>query len=398
MPIKITNSYLDNLENPEKLTEIFDSLVTGLSCRVTPTGYKTWYFRYRFGDQVKRCKIAKYPTIKVAKARELARQLHVDVHSGTDPQAEKKLKRNRRPDLTFKEVAESFKAFHMKPLRDKTRAEYERIIDNELVPAFGKIAAKDLQRSDILDLLDKKAYEDESPTMANRIRARLHTIYTFAVGRDLVKENPVTAVPKYSAGENKRKRFYTEDEIRDLWNAFEMESDPARIVFKMLLICGQRSTETRYMKYENIKNGVWTIPASLSKSKREHHVPLPDLAIELLHKERQSGYVFESRPGEPLKTLKKAINRVREISGVEDFRPHDLRRTAATYMAELKIDRTTLGKILNHSGLAGDGQVTAVYDRYDYMSEKRTALSRWSRYLVSIVKDEPLETKLHNIG
>lgn len=397
MPIKITNNYLDNLENPERLTEIFDSLVTGLSVRVTTTGYKTWYFRYRFGDSVKRCKIAKYPTIKVAKARELARDLHVDVHSGIDPQAEKKRKKSQRPELTFNEIAESFKAYHMKPLRDKTRAEYERIIDNELVPVFGKLPAKELQRSDIIDLLDKKAYTDESPTMANRIRARLHTIYTFAVGRDLVKDNPVTKVPKYKSGENKRKRFYSENEIRLLWEAFDLQDEPARTVFKLLLICGQRSTETRYMKWDKIQGGVWTVPASLSKSKREHRVPLPDLAIELLQDSKETGFVFESRPGEPLKGLKRPIDRVREISGVEDFRPHDLRRTAATYMAELKIDRTTLGKILNHSGLAGDGQVTAVYDRYDYMDEKKAALSKWSRYLESIIEDQPSETKIHNI-
>ena len=66
---------------------------------------------------------------------------------------------------------------------------------------------------------------------------------------------------------------------------------------------------------------------------------------------------------------------------------HDLRRTVTTYLAQLGTNRTVLGKILNHKGLAGDDQVTAIYDRYDYLDEKRDALEKWDSYLMGLVDD-----------
>jgi hypothetical protein len=57
----------------------------------------------------------------------------------------------------------------------------------------------------------------------------------------------------------------------------------------------------------------------------------------------------------------------------------------ASYMAQLGIDRTVLGKTLNHKGLAGDDQVTAIYDRYDYLEEKKIALENWAIQLNGII-------------
>lgn len=158
------------------------------------------------------------------------------------------------------------------------------------------------------------------------------------------------------------------------------------------------------MKWDDIhlNEDVWTIPASLSKSKRAHDVPLSDFAMELIESLQpitgKSEYVFNSPvlENKPIEWVKRSVKNVQNISGVADFRLHDLRRTAATYMAKLSVDRTVLGKILNHKGLAGDGQVTAIYDRHSYMEEKREALQRWSDYLSQIL-DEEAKTKIFNI-
>jgi ribosomal 30S subunit maturation factor RimM len=65
-------------------------------------------------------------------------------------------------------------------------------------------------------------------------------------------------------------------------------------------------------------------------------------------------------------------------------------------MAEAGTERTIIGKVLNHKGLSGDSQVTARYDRYDYMKEKRQALNRWASKLGQIIEGK--ETKIHKIG
>jgi integrase len=66
-----------------------------------------------------------------------------------------------------------------------------------------------------------------------------------------------------------------------------------------------------------------------------------------------------------------------------EFRAHDLRRTAATRMAESGVPRDHIAKILNH--VEGGPAATRVYDRYDYDSEKRQALERWDRGLTAII-------------
>jgi integrase len=67
--------------------------------------------------------------------------------------------------------------------------------------------------------------------------------------------------------------------------------------------------------------------------------------------------------------------------GLAHFTPHDLRRTAASHMTKLGVPRLHVEKILNHS----TGDIAEVYDRHDYLPEKRAALERWGAHLASIV-------------
>ncbi|MDZ7691972.1 MAG: tyrosine-type recombinase/integrase [Balneolaceae bacterium] len=390
----LTDPFIRNLKPPKKRTEIYDNLITGLAVRVTPTGHKSFVYRYRIKDKVKRFTMGSFPKMGLSTAREEAKKLWFDISNGIDPLAEKK-KQKSKPDPTlFKELAQEFKEKYLPTLREKTQKEYKRIVDNELVPALGDLPIKEVSKHEIISMLDDKAYEDGSPTMANRMRARLSKIYSFAVGRGLAEYNPVSTIPTYQEGENKRDRYYNEKEIKKLWEAFEKQDEPARSIFKLLLLTGQRKGETSRMRWECIQGDVWTIPAKDAKGKRPHDVPLPPAAIDILKEiksqKRKSAYVFESPviEGEPIQELKRVVEKIRNESKVKDFRPHDLRRTAATYMAKLGIDRTVLGKILNHKGLAGDGQVTAIYDRHSYMEEKRNALELWAKHLQKILSEK----------
>jgi integrase len=84
----------------------------------------------------------------------------------------------------------------------------------------------------------------------------------------------------------------------------------------------------------------------------------------------------------------RALARARDSIGLEDFRIHDLRRTAATRMAELGISPHTISMILNHVS-ARQGTITnRVYVQYSYDFEKREALLAWSIRLDSIISAE----------
>jgi integrase len=76
----------------------------------------------------------------------------------------------------------------------------------------------------------------------------------------------------------------------------------------------------------------------------------------------------------------KRLIALRKTSGVS-FTPHDLRRTAASYMGSMGIGRFTIGRVLNHV----ETSVTATYDRHSYDQEKRAALEAWTRRLEEIL-------------
>jgi hypothetical protein len=82
---------------------------------------------------------------------------------------------------------------------------------------------------------------------------------------------------------------------------------------------------------------------------------------------------------------KKAPARIARVLQIE-FRGHDLRRTAATKMAEAGMPRQRISAVLNH--VEGGARATRVYDRYSYDNEKRAALTIWARRLHAILKDQ----------
>ena len=70
---------------------------------------------------------------------------------------------------------------------------------------------------------------------------------------------------------------------------------------------------------------------------------------------------------------------------IEDWHLHDLRRTLATGLRSLGIDRLTVSKILNHA----EGGTTRIYDRYAADPEKRRALDAWSQHVAAVVSGKP---------
>ena len=116
-------------------------------------------------------------------------------------------------------------------------------------------------------------------------------------------------------------------------------------------------------------------------------MPLNELAREILAKRaRESEYVFNAPQGGqlPRVRLSDALSSCREHFGIPEFKPHDLRRTAASHLAALGVQRFVVERLLNHT----DSSVTARYDRYEYGKEKRAALDAWDRNLRALLYGE----------
>jgi integrase len=405
---KMTVLWLEKLKNTESgRIEYFDTFQSGFGLRVGKSKM-SWFVLYRVtgNRKLKRLTLGKYPSMKLADARDKAKNAIHEADNGIDPAVEKQMKRDAP---TFGELAEEY----LKKHAAKKRSKYEdnRIIEKDLKPSWKDRKAYDIKRRDVIRLLDK-IVERGAPIQANRTLALIRKMYNWSIGRDLVESNPCTQI-KAPGTEKQRDRVLSEIEIKALWETFESEGKAIEPMFKLRLVTAQRGGEIESMRWQdiNLESGWWTIPAEFSKNKLSHRVPLSDIAINTLlahkrtidadlektkHKAQESGktvdktnyekkkekyskWVFPSPvyKGDHITNVQKAVARVKEHSGVDDFKLHDLRRTAASHMTSMGISRLVVSKILNHV----EQGITRVYDRHSYDKEKRAALDKWSRHL-----------------
>lgn len=177
--------------------------------------------------------------------------------------------------------------------------------------------------------------------------------------------------------------------MRAIWSAFDTLGYPFGPFFQLLLLTGQREGELAGVTWDEIdlENALWSIPAKRTKSDRAHLVPLSKWAIKIfrsLPRMADTDYVFTGRQstGRPISGFSRAGDRARQAAGIEDWRPHDLRRTVRTRLGEIGTPPHVAELVLNHT-VKG---LQAVYDRYEYAREKRTALERWAVHLKAIVE------------
>lgn len=174
---------------------------------------------------------------------------------------------------------------------------------------------------------------------------------------------------------------------------------PIALALRLALATGQSIGEVSGISISELSLDddypIWVVSAERSKNGQANRVSLSPLAIiiirEALMLNSDADWLFVNPRGTgPIgaDAATKALGRARNQIGLADFRVHDLRRTAATRMAELGIAPNTISLILNHAS-ASSGTVTSkVYVQYNYNQEKREALKMWGERLHDIVRSE----------
>lgn len=417
---------LTNSDGKLVATEYHDLKVNGLRLRVSPKGGKSWSLRYRANGKHRRLALGKLSIVSLADARNTARTVIAEVSNDIDPALEKQLAKasdQENMDLkTIKQVGEwYFQECAVGRHRPNARGPKKKsTIDMELgyfyrliVPALGAFELDDLNRAHIQKYVNglatkinlKTGKKTGSNSNALKCKVILHSLYNFAMRNDLVEKNPVQFVAV--AALPSRERVLAEKELKLVWNTFQ---PPVKIeglgttptvcyIILLAIVTLQRRGEVAGMTTDelDLENKLWIIPSTRTKNYRTHAVPLSDLAIELIQKalsvrNSESVYVFPSPkletdgPIDP-KAATRAFARFRSALELEDMHIHDLRRTGATMMTgeKLGIPRFIVSKILNHSGDTGGAAITTgVYDRNEYLGEKRKALDTYIEYLGQI--------------
>ncbi|HPO07624.1 MAG TPA: tyrosine-type recombinase/integrase [bacterium] len=341
----------------------WDSLIRGFGVRCFVTGVKSFILWYQFQGQRRRLTLGQFGPLTCEQARDLAVGILSKVARGIDPEAE------QRQELESATMAELFEAYlqgHAIP-RKRTWKEDQRRIDQYLLPALGRKKAKEVTRQHCLKLLNEIGAKH--PYESNRTRALLHTVFQFAIRTGFLPEthpNAIAHIQRFK--EHSRDRFIQESEMRAFLQAVDQEPVYFRAIFRLFLLTACRKTELLTLQWADVNFDRAEIRLSRTKNDEVRLVPLSGPAVQILRElPRQPGgtWVFPSdrKPGAHIAEVKSAWKRVLKRAGLTDLRPHDARRTAASWLASSGTSMRVVQEFLGHKSLATTASVYARLQR-----------------------------------
>ena len=166
-------------------------------------------------------------------------------------------------------------------------------------------------------------------------------------------------------------------------------------IVELLALTGQRREEAARCVWEEIDfhSRTWTLPNLRTKNAKPHSVHVSHQAIAVLSQAKMQGkLVFSVAGTHSFQDFSNAKREVDALSGVNGWRLHDLRRTCVSGMAGLGVAPHVADKILNHQSGSISG-VAAVYQRHQFLAERKEALERWGTHVAQIVSDALMERR-----
>lgn len=385
----------------------FNTECRGLGVRATASGTKTFIVQWTdlATGQKRREPLGTWGGITVDQAREAARARLGDVAKGLDPRAERRAKREEAERereasrMTLRVLLCEWSRIGLKGRRDGYRAEAVRALSLAFAKHLDK-PVHHLLRDTAVTVLDGLADAGKVAT-AGRTMAYGRACYAWAHRRGKVPSNPFLGLP-ISTGIAARDRVLGDHEIGEVWRAAGTLSFPFGPFVKVLLLTAQRRDEVGAMRWSEVSDDVatWTIPASRAKDGMAHVVHLsPEARAILVDLPRFAGseLVFTSMGRTAVsgfsgakKRLDTAIakGRARAAAGAEPqampgWRFHDFRRSAVTWLAGAGFPPHVCDKLLNHVATTGLSDVARVYQRAQFLPERKAALEAWARHVLS---------------
>jgi integrase len=228
------------------------------------------------------------------------------------------------------------------------------MIRKHIKPHFSRHAkAADVTFTDI-EALHRKLSKD-GPYRANRVVAVLSKMFSLTIRWKVRSDNPAKGVSKNY--ESKRRRYVKGDELARLTAALAKHHDKqAADIVRLLLLTGARRGEVLGMRWDDIDltAGTWTKPASLTKQRQLHQVPLSGPARQLLSEIRSATkhpgeFVFPGRDKGHREGIKRDWADLLKDAGITGLRIHDLRHTFASMLVSGGHSLELIGSLLGHS-------------------------------------------------
>jgi integrase len=310
----------------------------------------------------------------VVQARDLAREAIQRIKSGK-PSGEP-------ARASVKDVAEEWLEKHVRSNKLRTERERGRIISRYLVPHIGDRVFTEVRRKDIAELLDHVEV-GAGKHMADGVLKTFRAIARWVERRDEDYRSPLTAgmsrVPK---GEGRRKRVLNDDEIRAIWSVPGQYGDFVRSA----LLTAQRREKLVTLRWDDVKDGIWTIWTVAREKGNPGRLRLPAAALAIIEAQPRfvgNPYVFARRDNGPTSVFASGTYKAQfdDLCGVKDWRIHDLRRTARSLMARAGVQTEIAERVLGHA----QGELIKTYDQHHYLDEMADALTKLSVLIDQIV-------------
>ena len=375
---RITDRMLNGAPKSQR-DEIWDSVISGFGYRKSTKGKAAFFISYRDSiGRKRRHSVGKYPAMTLAEARELAEDLIKKAARG-----EALTSSGEKVDTTFAALMERYLAEYAEP-RLRTAIQIRRALTMYCLPVFGSRPTERLTSADIYNLL----HSVDAPIQANRLHAHLSGFFRWCQTQPSIPvvTNPVKTVLKPNV-EKSRDRELSRGEIQDVLTACREMGAPFGTIYEILIRTGLRKNEVASLTWDrlDLDEGTLELKAGNTKNAKPTVVPLPPAVLSLFQGIKPDGpYVFTSTGRTPVSGFSKVEKRLKTMTGIDDIRVHDFRRTFASTLARLKVAPHVIESCLNHVSGQVSG-VAAIYNRYQYFDERKDALLRLEGHLADNV-------------
>jgi integrase len=361
MATRLTERLVAGLTAPERGQRIvFDKDARGLGVRITKNGAKSFIPDYRIHGRQRRLTIGSTPEWSLAAARNFAFELRNEIRRGIDPMdPNSRILRSRAHSVT--DAWRRYERDYLPKLTRNTIADITRYWNRHILPAIGGKPLDTVTFGDV-EALHRRI---PGPFAANRAIESLRRVFNLAIRWEWCESNPAKGFE--TNPEHPRQQYLTADQVRrvlDELNAAGRSPNSAAII-KMLLLTGARFGEVPRMRWDDVdlEHGIWTKPATTTKQRRTHRVPISGPALEII-KGQPKGFelIFPRADGKPFLNVRKTWYRILDQACVPPVRIHDCRHSFASVLASNGVPLHVIGAMLGHSTPQTTARYAHLYD------------------------------------
>jgi integrase len=362
----------------------------------SPTN-KSWLFRYTFDGRERFMGLGPLHTIGLEEARERARQARKTLLDGADPLAVRLAEAARRAleaarTITFEAAAKTYYESHEASWKNaKHRQQFLNTLKTYVFPKIGKLPVADIDTGLVLKCIES-IWQDKTET-ANRVRGRIEAVLDWATVRGYRRgDNPARWRGHLSEvlparGKIQKTKHHAAlpiDEVPAFMTALREQQGVAARALEFTILTAARTAETIGARWSEIDvaSAIWTIPAGRMKASKEHRVPLPKPALQILRdvpRERNNPFVFLGAYKRGLSNMAMAATLQRMDRS--DITVHGFRSTFRTWAGERTAHPVhVIEQALAHS--IGT-KVERAYARGDLFAKRARLMADWTRYCMS---------------